>query len=745
MKAIATKQPTNESVKQNKSGEKGRSRSVSPLSTEMPLLQRQCACGGGCPRCQEKLGIQTKLKISEPGDQYEQEADRIADAIMHLPAPSVQRQMEQEEEEEEKERVQKKSIANPITPLIQRQALLEMEEEEEEDLMQRKESNNPAPIQDSAIVHEALHSTGQPLDRETRTFMESRFGYNFSQVRVHTNSQATAAAAAVNAKAYTVKQDIVFGSGWYTPTSYDGKHLIAHELTHVMQQTTPGRTHKTQEQPYIQRTPLKEELEQELEAWATKEGKSIDPSDRYFAFNLQEFAWTLISDPATLGPIPKPKEKKDLEVWQKKFQKAQLLAAMILAGGEAVEQKEDQAAFILNLMAQAGFSAETMALAKTMTGASQIEFVYQGMLSRVQDVDAESLTTITEFFIAQKGTSDNPIIDKLTDSSGSFEQTLSNSQMTAILKPLIKTYEADPIMIQVLPEVLIHKPKYRAIFSKWMWEEKKGEFLFKILESPYFIEPEYGPTKFPEVGELNLKKDMPWVYLNKQKYYVQYLEQLGQDTGVDIKAPENFKFATIRKWLDDHTEKIGEALAKKYPTDPDRWIKVYEQITDIFTYHVSGRKVRPDLKGKLGKLRPGAPENLRLKVDCDVLATYAMRYFFSIQDPTNPNLKPFEPIGYMAIAPEGSEGHAVALMRREGKYYVVSNKQVFATTVVDTVKDDDKKKDGLRAAKQEALDIYKSQPKSYKVYYADALVGGAMSKAFAEIEESTRRQDLEPP
>jgi outer membrane protein OmpA-like peptidoglycan-associated protein len=101
MRAIATKQPTNDFTKQNKNGGRGRSRSRSPLSTGMPRLQRQCACGGGCPRCQDELGIQTKLKISEPGDKYEQEADRIADEVMRMPEPSVQRQLEPEEEEQE--------------------------------------------------------------------------------------------------------------------------------------------------------------------------------------------------------------------------------------------------------------------------------------------------------------------------------------------------------------------------------------------------------------------------------------------------------------------------------------------------------------------------------------------------------------------------------------------------------------------------------------------------------------------
>jgi hypothetical protein len=89
MRTFATKQPTNESTKQKKNRDKGRSRSISALSTGMPLLQRKCACGGGCPRCKEELGIQTKLKISEPGDKYEQEADQIADEVMRMPEPSV--------------------------------------------------------------------------------------------------------------------------------------------------------------------------------------------------------------------------------------------------------------------------------------------------------------------------------------------------------------------------------------------------------------------------------------------------------------------------------------------------------------------------------------------------------------------------------------------------------------------------------------------------------------------------------
>ncbi len=118
MRTLATKQPTNDSAKEKKKGTRGRSRNSSSLSTGMPLLQRKCACGGGCPRCQEDLGMQTKLKIGEPGDKYEQEADRIAEQVMRMPDPLVQRQVERKEAIKTK---QMPSKANSRTELINSQ------------------------------------------------------------------------------------------------------------------------------------------------------------------------------------------------------------------------------------------------------------------------------------------------------------------------------------------------------------------------------------------------------------------------------------------------------------------------------------------------------------------------------------------------------------------------------------------------------------------------------------------------
>src|SRR6516165_3480149 len=86
------------------------------------------------------------------------------------------------------------------------------------------------------IVHEVLRAPGQPLDRETRAFMEPRFGHDFSRVRVHTDARASESARAVNAFAYTVGRNVVFDAGQYAPHSRDGQQLLAHELTHVVQQ-----------------------------------------------------------------------------------------------------------------------------------------------------------------------------------------------------------------------------------------------------------------------------------------------------------------------------------------------------------------------------------------------------------------------------------------------------------------------------------------------------------------------------
>jgi len=105
--------------------------------------------------------------------------------------------------------------------------------------LQRKVGNPKSKMQSDSwippIVDEALRSTGQPLDAVTRAFMEPRFGHDFGNVRVHTHARAAASAKAINAQAYTVGHNVVFGENKYAPTTQAGRELLAHELTHVVQ------------------------------------------------------------------------------------------------------------------------------------------------------------------------------------------------------------------------------------------------------------------------------------------------------------------------------------------------------------------------------------------------------------------------------------------------------------------------------------------------------------------------------
>src|SRR5262245_41568044 len=105
-----------------------------------------------------------------------------------------------------------------------------------EGMLQRKATDSSEMNEAPPIVYEALNSPGQPLDAETRGFFEPRFGRDFSNVRVHTDTKAAESARAMNALAYTVGQDVVVGAGQYAPGTNEGRKLLAHELTHVAQQ-----------------------------------------------------------------------------------------------------------------------------------------------------------------------------------------------------------------------------------------------------------------------------------------------------------------------------------------------------------------------------------------------------------------------------------------------------------------------------------------------------------------------------
>jgi len=183
--------------------------SLTPASLIPPrqgILQRKCACGshtsmgGECKECAAKKGmLQRKLMIGASNDPLEQEADRVADQVMATPLNSA---------------------LHRTPPKIQRFT------------GQASDGLNTAP----PSVERVLASPGRPLEPALRQDMEQRFGHDFSQVRVHTGSEAERSTREVNAHAYTVGHKVVLGTDMFTPGSHEGRRLIAHELTHVVQQ-----------------------------------------------------------------------------------------------------------------------------------------------------------------------------------------------------------------------------------------------------------------------------------------------------------------------------------------------------------------------------------------------------------------------------------------------------------------------------------------------------------------------------
>jgi hypothetical protein len=174
--------------------------------------------------------LQTKLAINQPGDEYEQKADRISQQVMRMPEPKLQRAC----------------ACGGGCPKCQMQ---QPGRELESLHTKRVHASDTGQIAAPPIVHEVLRSSGQPLDPATRAFMEPRFGHDFSHVRVHTDERAGASSHAVHALAYTAGRHLVFGTGQYSPTIASGRRLLAHELAHTIQQSSLGSGKALQRAP----------------------------------------------------------------------------------------------------------------------------------------------------------------------------------------------------------------------------------------------------------------------------------------------------------------------------------------------------------------------------------------------------------------------------------------------------------------------------------------------------------------
>jgi hypothetical protein len=193
-----------------------RHRSPAPAAALHPLLALQQRAGNlSVQQLLRGRGIQAKLTVSQPSDPAEREADQVADHVMRAPAAGY-------------------SISAPCSCAAGGETCQECEQKQTG--IQRQAAGGGGAATAPRSVHQELGSPGRPLDAETRQFFEPRFGHDFSQVRVHTGPEAEQSASAISARAYTSGQHIVFGAAQYNPSDAAGQHLLAHELTHVVQQ-----------------------------------------------------------------------------------------------------------------------------------------------------------------------------------------------------------------------------------------------------------------------------------------------------------------------------------------------------------------------------------------------------------------------------------------------------------------------------------------------------------------------------
>jgi hypothetical protein len=201
-----------------------------------------------------RLTPQTKLKLSQPGDKYEREADRVAEQVTRsMIDPSGRFRLDSINSDASSQTMLQRQEEIPETsPNLETSEELDDEFVEDEESVDIEELAEDEPIADESGMpkrQDASAATpptasltipkggGTSLDGKTKSAMEQSFGYDFSQVRIHADGQAVESARQIQAQAYTIGSDIYFNEGFYNPASLAGTKLLAHELTHVVQQT----------------------------------------------------------------------------------------------------------------------------------------------------------------------------------------------------------------------------------------------------------------------------------------------------------------------------------------------------------------------------------------------------------------------------------------------------------------------------------------------------------------------------
>ncbi|WP_103069653.1 eCIS core domain-containing protein [Aquimarina sediminis] len=319
--------------------------------------------------------VQTKLSIGQPGDKYEKEADSMADTVVNKTAKpdiqnkeisSIQREslatpqedeklgtaeqrMEEDKLVQEKPEIQR--MENPEEEMVskmegdeEKEMINKMDEEQEDPKALQTKSDGTAQTASPKITQQLKSKSGKgnPLSKAMQTEMEASFGTDFSTVNIHTDQDAVDMNKELGAKAFTHGNDVYFNSGKYSPDTTEGKRLLAHELTHVVQQNNQLKRKKEIIQPYrskkafnfntdptdpkkkntgaLQEENFNKKKDKEKKPWIQKiyihfDGYSVDddgdwmPTGNLFAFyypnSIKPMDWIPIPPFGVPFPIPK--------------------------------------------------------------------------------------------------------------------------------------------------------------------------------------------------------------------------------------------------------------------------------------------------------------------------------------------------------------------------------------------------------------------------------------------------------
>ena len=533
-------------------------------------------------QAQAPIAMQPKLAVSTPGDIYEQEADRVSEQVMRMPELSLQRacdgggvslEGQAEQPDRQHERVQTKDNKSSDSGLT------------------------AAP----PVIHEALGSSGQPLNPATRAFMEPRFDHDFSRVRVHTDARAAASAHAVDAQAYTVGGDVVFGPGQYAPETSEGKKLLAHELAHVKQQGTESASPKT-----IRRKPdPQKELERQLRE---KEVRLAELQRR-----IQD-----LNDQAT------SLRQRSLDVASQQQRRATERAARVAARAA----KDPALTGALDMMRRGVIRFEQTPT--TIRFVATMEITFLGLSEKdgssragveiprlVQTIRDQWTLTFTEgaykdvAFIIDPRITYRPPTTPANAKAWQIEVRASDDKQGTIANPITGLISMNPVHLQgdrirIIGHEVFHL--FGPLLDMYMPppEDVGGRAVSKPNVTVGRPDPKGRPDLRGLIDPVVLKRWLDKGYITKSdfdrqtgtmpKVWQEDLEQLLQDLGV--MTPRELQFEQIAQQTNRNVKQVLAARTKRNASD---WVKLAEETMQL-------EKEIASLRSKLGQQVPKQPQ-----------------------------------------------------------------------------------------------------------------------------------------